>query len=163
MKHHLQLILILVLFAQNSFAAKSVWDGKKSDTSWYNENTDEFHINSAAQFKGLADLVSYNQCSFEGKTVYLDCDIDLASHPWTPIGLHNSKPFYGIFDGQNHSITNLYINTDNFEYPDMKDNVGLFGYAVKAIIRNIAVQGLLEVYSGKYIGGIASHLSLIHI
>ena len=161
MKHHLQLILILVLFAQNSFAAKSVWNGKKSDTSWYNENTDEFHINSAAQFKGLADLVSYNQCSFEGKTVYLDCDIDLASHPWTPIGLHNSKPFYGIFDGQNHSITNLYINTDNFEYPDMKDNVGLFGYAVKAIIRNIAVQGLLEVYSGKYIGGIASHASCL--
>ena len=55
------------------------------------------------------------------------------------------------------TITNLLINSNQFEYPDMKDNVGLFGYAVKATIKRVGVQGNLEIYScGKYIGGIAA-------
>ena len=106
----LLLIISNLLFVQHLFAAKSVWDGRSSDTSWYNETSSEYHINSAAQFKGFADLVSYNYCSFEGKIVYLECDVDLDNHPWSPIGLHSGKPFYGIFDGLNHSITNLFID-----------------------------------------------------
>ena len=103
----LLLIISNLLFVQHLFAAKSIWDGRSSDTSWYNDTSSEYHINSAAQFKGFADLVSYNYCSFEGKTIYLECDVDLDNHPWSPIGLHSGKPFYGIFDGLNHSITNL--------------------------------------------------------
>ncbi len=155
------LFISLFLPVQHLNAAKSVWDGKKSDTSWYDENAQEYHITSAAQFKGFADLVSYNNCSFEGKSIYLDCDIDLNNQPWSPIGLHSGKPFSGIFDGQNHYISNLYINSQQFEYPDMKDNVGLFGYAVKATIKNIGVQGNLDIYSGKYIGGIAAFVNNI--
>ena len=159
-------ILLLTLFScllvvQHLHAAKSVWDGKKSDASWYDDNASEYHINSASQFKGFADLVSYNNCTFEGKTIYLDCDIDLSSHPWSPIGLHSGKPFSGIFDGQNHSITNLLINSNQFDYPDMKDNVGLFGYANKAEIKNISVEGTLEIYSGRYIGGVAAYANRI--
>lgn len=150
------LIITNFLFVLQLNAAKSVWDGKMSDTSWYDDNASEYHISSAAQFKGFADLVSYNNCAFEGKTIYLDCDIDLDNHPWSPIGLHSGKPFSGIFDGLNHSITNYYINTNQFEYPDMKDNVGLFGYANKATIKNFSILGTLEIYSGKYIGGVAA-------
>jgi hypothetical protein len=145
----------------STFATTSKWDGKSSDTSWYDESATEYHLSSAAQFRGLADLVSYNNCSFENKTIYLDCDIDLDSHPWSPIGLHSGKPFSGVFDGQSHSITNLLIDTQKFDYPDMKDNVGLFGYAVSATIKQISVQGDIEVYSGKYIGGIAAFIKTI--
>lgn len=160
-KLFLMMFLLNIFFAHHIYAAKSVWDGKSSDTSWYDENASEFHINSAAQFKGFADLVSYNNCTFEGKTVYLDCDIDLDNHYWSPIGLHSGKPFSGIFDGANHNIANLLINTNHFDYPDMKDNVGLFGYANKATIKNISVQGGLEIYSGRYIGGIAAFINRI--
>ena len=157
----LSLIFANILFAQQLYATKSVWDGKSSDASWYDDSSLEYHIKSAAQFKGFADLVSFNQCSFEGKIVYLDCDIDLDNQPWSPIGLHSGKPFYGLFDGQNHSITNFYMNTDQFGYPDMKDNVGLFGYAVQAEIKNISVQGVIDVNTGKYIGGIAASVNKI--
>lgn len=157
MKRFFLLIIISnFLLLQHLCATKSVWDGKRSDTSWYDENATNYHINSAAQFKGFADLVSYNNCSFEGKTIILDCDIDLDNHPWSPIGLHSGKPFSGVFDGQSHSITNLYINSNQFDYPDMKDNIGLFGYAVKAEIKNLSLLGTLEIYSGKYIGGVAA-------
>ena len=156
-KSILLLFVLIIMIAQHVYATKSVWDGQRSDTSWFDETAMEYHINSAAQFKGFADLVSYNNCSFEGKTIILDCDIDLDNHYWSPIGLHSGKPFSGVFDGANHSITNLLINSNQFEYPDMKDNVGLFGYAVKATIKRVGVQGNLEIYScGKYIGGIAA-------
>ena len=160
-----RLILLLCitnfLFMHQLHASKSVWDGRSSDTSWYDENLLEYYINSAAQFRGFADLVSYNNCSFEGKTIYLNCDIDLDNHAWSPIGLHSGKPFSGIFDGLNHSIINLLINSNQLEYPDMKDNVGLFGYAPKAEIRNFSIQGRLEIYNGKYIGGIAAFANRI--
>lgn len=156
-KFVLMVFLVNTFFTLNLHAAKSVWDGKSSDTSWYNENASEYHINSAAQFKGFAELVSFNNCSFEGKTVFLDCDIDLDNHYWYPIGLHYSKPFSGTFDGKNHSISNLLINTNKLDYPDMKDNIGLFGYANKATIKQVSVQGSLEIYgSGQYVGGIAA-------
>lgn len=158
MKRFIFLVLFTnLLFVQYLYATKSIWDGRSSDTSWYDENSSEYHINSAAQFKGFADLVSYNYCSFEAKTVYLDCDIDLDNQPWSPIGLHSSKEFAGSFDGQNHMISNMFIDTDQQGYPDMKDNFGLFGYAHNADIRNVKVQGIINVGSnGKYIGGVAS-------
>ena len=38
----------------------------------------------------------------------------------------------------------------------MKDNVGLFGYAINAEIKNVCIQGFLEIFSGRYIGGVAA-------
>ena len=155
------LIITNLLFVEHLYASKSLWDGRSSDTSWYDENASEYHIMSAAQFKGFADLVSYNYCSFEGKTIYLECDVDLDNHYWSPIGLHSSKPFSGYFDGLNHSITHMLINNEHFDYPDMKDNVGLFGYALNAVIKNLSLQGVLEISSGKYIGGVAAFVNKI--
>ena len=40
---------------------------------------------------------------------------------WTPIG-NSSTYFTGYYDGQNHTISNLYINRSSTDY------VGLFGY-----------------------------------
>lgn len=161
MKKNILLLLLALMLPKYTFAAKSVWDGKKSDTSWYDESATEYHITSASQFRGFADLVSYNNCSFEGKTLFLDCDVDLGNHPWSPIGLHSGKPFSGVFDGQNHSITNLFINSNQFDYPDMKDNIGLFGYAVNAEIKNVCVEGFMEIHSGKYIGGVAAFVKRV--
>lgn len=48
---------------------------------------------------------------FTGVTVKLTADIDLGGAEWIPVGqtgAHGS--FNGIFDGQNHTISNFYIN-----------------------------------------------------
>ncbi|OLA44282.1 MAG: hypothetical protein BHW36_01260, partial [Firmicutes bacterium CAG:24053_14] len=48
--------------------------------------------------------------SFEGKTIYLDNDLDLSGSQWTPIGdgSNHERFFAGTFDGQHHKIMNLY-------------------------------------------------------
>ena len=52
--------------------------GDKADTSWYvHETESEYHIKTAEQLAGIAKLVNEGTVTFEGKTVYLDNDLDL--------------------------------------------------------------------------------------
>ena len=86
--------------------------GDKADTSWYvHETESEYHITTAEQLAGLAQLVNDKTASvsFKGKTIYLDNDLDLSGSQWTPIGNGdtNVRHFAGTFDGQYHKITNL--------------------------------------------------------
>lgn len=80
-----------------------------------------------------------------------DLDMSPACNPalgrsWTPIGNASGKEtwvFYGTFDGDKHSITNLYINSP-------QEKQGLFGQ-VSGVIRNLTVEG---VVTGKESTGI---------
>ena len=89
------------------------WDGT-ADTSWYTDHkTDtEYHFTTAEQLAGLAQLVNDKTASvsFEGKTIYLDNDLDLSGSQWTPIGdgSNHGRFFAGTFNGQHHKIMNLY-------------------------------------------------------
>ena len=87
--------------------------GDKADTSWYvaHETDTEYHITTAEQLAGLAKLVNTENASvsFDGKTIYLDNDLDLAGYEWISIGSEvgtNKKniPWYyrfnGTFDGR---------------------------------------------------------------
>ena len=88
--------------------------GVKANTSWYvgHETDTEYHITTAEQLAGLAKLVNDKTASvsFEGKTIYLDNDLDLSGTQWTPIGNGDNfvRHFAGTFDGQHHKIMNLY-------------------------------------------------------
>ena len=88
------------------------WDGT-ADISWYTDHkTDtEYHITTAEQLAGLAQLVNDKTASvsFEGKTIYLDNDLDLSGSQWTPIGdgSNHRRFFAGTFNGQHHKIMNL--------------------------------------------------------
>lgn len=61
-------------------------------------------------------------------SVKLDCDLDMDDWPLESIGKTAASAFSGSFDGQNHSITNLY----------MKDKY-LFGNIEGADIRNLVL------------------------
>ena len=88
------------------------WDGT-ADTSWYtdHETDTEYHFTTAEQLAGLAQLVNDKTASvsFEGKTIYLDNDLDLSGSQWTPIGdgSNHVRFFAGTFNGQHHKIMNL--------------------------------------------------------
>ncbi len=108
------LTLCFTLLPTAAFAADSTdaWDGT-ADTSWYvHETESEYHITTAEQLAGLAKLVNDKTASvsFEGKTIYLDNDLDLSGTQWTPIGNGDNfvRHFAGTFDGQHHKIMNLY-------------------------------------------------------
>lgn len=108
------LALCFTLLPTAAFAADSTdaWDGT-ADTSWYtdHEADTEYRITTAEQLAGLAQLVNNKTASvsFEGKTIYLDNDLDLSGYQWTPIGNGSNfgRYFAGTFDGQYHKIMNL--------------------------------------------------------
>ena len=77
----LALCLVMALVPMTAFAeGTSVdnWDGT-ADTSWYTSAPDasEYHISTAEQLAGLAQLVNDKTASvsFEGKTIYLDLSL----------------------------------------------------------------------------------------
>ena len=99
--------------------------------------------------------------NFVGKTdVYfsLEADIDMTqwiaennpSQGWLPIGNNNSG-FRGKFNGNGHTISNLWINRPNTDY------IGLFGYiSTGADIQNLKLEN--ADYAGKdYVGGFVGY------
>ena len=122
--------------------------GEKANTSWYNENESVFHITTAEQLAGIATLVNAGTVTFEGKTIYLDNNIDLAGIEWISIGtgrggLSNDKPycFCGTFDGQDHVISNLYSHDSLLEDDNNRNlyRTGLFGNVNGGEIKNLGI------------------------
>lgn len=125
-------LLFLFTFFPIIGNAQDYWDGESSDKSWYNESQDKLYINSAAQLKGFADLVNEDNIDFTGKTVILNKDINLNSYQWIPIGISFDNKLRGNFDGNNHTISNLYISIKYLKESTLTNNirygcVGLFG------------------------------------
>lgn len=68
---------------------------------------------------------------------------------WQPIGT-NGAPFTGTFEGNGHTISNLYINRGGTMY------VGLFGALSGNTVQNLALDGALMSVTGKsYVGALA--------
>lgn len=122
-------VLLLTILSGMAHTADAT-DGSTGtpDTSWYNTTDMSFKISTADELAGLSVIVCdvsagyHITDNFYGKTITLMSDIDLSSYAnWQPIGLTNMYPFRGTFDGNNHVIKNLNINSSD-RY------CGLFGY-----------------------------------
>ena len=125
--------------------------GDKADTSWYTSapGASEYHISTAEQLAGLAQLVNTapGTTNFAGKTFYLDNDIDLSGHEWISIGtvLGGDYPEYsfcGVFDGQGHVISNLYSHESDIKGADKTHNLlrnALFGSVHNGEVKNLGV------------------------
>lgn len=92
--------------------------------------TVSLEIGTAKDLVKFAD--DYNNNIYKGKTldVKITDDIDLSGIEWEPIGYDNNHPFEGVFDGQNHVISNMTITKPacDKEYPNNQRYYGLFGY-----------------------------------
>lgn len=144
----LALCLVVVLAPMTAFAAETTdsWDGT-ADTSWYDENETEFHLQTAEQLAGMAKLVNDKTANFKDKTVYLDNDLDLSGHEWISIGDGANTAwgsFQGIFDGQSHVVYNLYSHEGlKSENKDNKNNLyrnGLFGAIYNATVQKLGIE-----------------------
>ncbi len=126
-------------------------------------STNPYQIETYQQLLEFAALVNGGQTSI---CAVLTADIDtendiiingygeLINTPekhWTPIGNSYSNRYTGTFDGQDHTISRLYVNDNN------KDLVGLFGYLGEGgIIRNVGVE--TSYFNGKdNVGGVCGH------
>ena len=94
--------------------------------------------------KWFANEVNTNKNAFSGKTVKLAADINLAGIDWEPIGQTGSTTFNGVFDGQNHTISNLTVNSESETGAHYSS--GLFGWveshtAGHGHIKNVKIAG----------------------
>ena len=119
-----------------------------------------YAIANAAQLYWFADTVNAGFTSAKGVLVadivvndsVLTEDGSLNGTPefaWTPMG-SSSSYFTGTFDGNNHTISGLYIDNAGAQY------VGLFGYISGGYVKNL---GIVDSYiSGyQYVGAISGY------
>ena len=124
-------------------------------------NDNIIEIGTKEELEAFRDDVNSGN-SYEGKVVLLTSDITL-SEEWEPIGFMDkdtdaknpetgdNKPFKGIFDGGNHIIKNLNINSTDNKYN------GLFSFVVDGTIRNITIGENSEI-SGSNGAGVVGYL-----
>lgn len=109
------------------------------------ESAGAYVVYSADYLAALATNVN-NGINYAGKTVILANDIDLENAAWTPIGgvtvcgynEKNGEPIYygfsGVFDGNEHTVSNLNVNSETF--------AGLFGYILNSGNSSAAIKNL---------------------
>ena len=104
----------------------------------YTTTTGTVNIFRAAQLRSLRNNVNGGD-TYEGSTINIQSDINLANEEWTPIG-NLSQPFKGTVAGNNHSISNFKITAKpSGELLTMGGGAGLFGIARNAEFRGIKI------------------------
>lgn len=161
---HRTILLVATLIAAVGIAKADTWDGSIS-TAWY-ENGEPYEIHSAADLAGLAQLVNGIRSSswpwgmeyvdFAGKTITLMTDIDLGANgasglEWPMIGDGDDNPFRGTFNGNGHTISNVFVD-NTYDGAVHYDRVaGIFGYN-GGTIRNLTVSNGYFIADGGAVG-----------
>ncbi len=72
---------------------------------------------------------------------------------WKPIGDTETNSFQGIFDGKEHSLSNIYISNNT-----ASASVGLFGVLKNANINNLKITGTMESSVSANMGSIVGRI-----
>jgi len=117
---------------------------------------DPFLINNIDDLKLFRNLVN-SGTRYNGQYVKLTADIDLNDEEWTPIGDRNvdQGSFLGTFDGDNHTISNLWISEWTKTGAGFFSEVGLQTEYVSGTVRNLTFNNVTIVSSQSYVGVIA--------
>ena len=125
-------------------------------TVYYNPNTDSYSNTAAGSgtqedpylIYSVKDLKDFaNECNACTEFKIMTCamlmaDIDLQGENWKPIGLcgvNGDHMYAGVFDGNGHTIKNLYCHTDEGE--GFGDIAGFFGWTEGwGVIKNVIFQ-----------------------
>ena len=194
----LLLVMAILMPYEGAWAATNVTTSRPVQGDGSSSNP--FQISNAKELAWFRDWVNgtYTVSGSESATTHLNAcakltaDIDLKDFcyaadasqnleelSWVPIGKNIERNYKGTFDGNNKTITNLYINatqkfmglfgcTDQstiknltFEYANVtntQDIIGiLVGYANTSTLQNIKISETCQI-RGNYTGGIAGIL-----
>lgn len=148
----------------------TIWDGKYPSSeaeakAWMGEPTSApgatpatYTISTAKQLAGMAYYYQANM--IEKATFELAADIDLAEHPWRPLGLfenqNTTRSFKGTFNGHGHTIKGMNV-TGNYD-------CGGFMAICAGTVKNLIVEGKVNSSISNAIlnvecGGIAGEVS----
>lgn len=160
-KNILTLFAVIIGLAANIGLLHAETDNWSTHAEEVAPSGNTYTITSAGELAWIASQVNGESGnSFEGKTIILNNDIDLAAHEWTPIGNSFEKGFKGTFDGNGKTISNMKISiTSNNEQEKVIG--GLFGYILNnAVVKNVTIAGTssIELSGNKeaFAGGIVA-------
>ena len=94
-----------------------------AELAWFRDHVNEDYANAKASAKLIADIDLSEFCHAANASENIN------QKSWEPIGNH-TKIYKGTFDGNNKTITNLYIN-------NIQEYMGLFGYISQSTIKNL--------------------------
>jgi len=130
---------------------------------------DPYQIDSAYKLRLLAEIINDEDLNPDFKYCYYKQteDIDLKGKPFTPIGvfygadgtkLSQNALFAGSYDGNFHSISNLYIDY-NKKYCGLFGEFGQSGHDNSNVkLKNLSVSGIIRSDSD-FVGGVIGELS----
>ena len=146
------------------------------ELKWFRDEVNRGRNNICAKIADNVEVIDMSTVCHAA-----DKSQNLEEKSWVPIGNNNNNKYQGTFDGNNKTITNLYINASQL-------NVGLFGYTNEGTIKNltfeyanvtntnnyagvlvgkafwgstlqnIKISNTCQIKGGKYTGGIAGYL-----
>lgn len=145
-----------ITLPQTILEIQTAWDGETitepaqdSDGIYLITNPDELiwyqqkaALNSSARL--MADIRINEEVSAENAE---------NQYNWAPIGTNSSKAYTGDFDGNNHTISGLYISAN-------ANNIGVFGFAGNgASIHNLTVSdSIIIAENSNYVGAVTGDL-----
>ena len=141
-KRFLALLLVLTLLVGLMPAALAADTLSGSGTE-----DDPYLLATAADLKAFRDMANAEASSKLCAT--LTADIDLGGEDWKPFeGPTLGGAYAGTFDGANHTIKGLSVNSTSSK------GVGLFGTVCGATIKNLKVEGNVSASNSFFVGGI---------
>ena len=182
------LLLVMAILMPYGGAWAQTWpskgDGKvgnpyiittAEELKWFRDEVDRGRNNICAKIADNVEVIDMSTVCHAA-----DKSQNLEEKSWVPIGDINNK-YQGTFDGNNKTITNLYINasqnymglfgyTDEgtiknltFEYANVTKTNNYAGVLVGKAFRgstlqNIKISNTCQIKGGKYTGGIAGYL-----
>lgn len=147
-------VTYLLLFSFGGKNASAALSLSGSGTS-----TNPYKISSPADLKNFRDYVN-NGNTMSGQYIELTCDIDMNNEPFICIGYtrtgNNSKnySFNGIFDGKNHVLQNLTLQSSTGDQYSGFPNGGLFANTINATIKNLFLKNVNAYDFGWYSGAL---------
>ena len=147
-----KILLVMVLGAMALVRAGAVditdpnliWDGSTIEDFYADPEKMVIYIYTPGQFMGLHDKWDNYEPDghhgYDNWTIYLMNDIDLNNNNIQPltIGWTSSHRFAGRFDGQGHTIKNVYIGGE-------EDDRGLFGWMCGGDVVNLRLENVTIV------------------
>ncbi len=146
---------------------KLIWDNTIADSIPVFKDTKTIYIYTPHQFIALHDKWEQfkdGKKGYKGWTIYLMNDIDLNNYNIQPltIGWYDGHRFAGNFDGQGHTIKNIYIG-------GKEDDRALFGWIDNGRIENLRLENVTIVagdggneHVGALCGKMENHSTISH-
>ena len=145
MKRLLVNLFVTLLFCSVTIPLSAQFSGSGSGTA-----DDPYRIYNAVQLNQVRNFLNEEDVYFS-----LEADIDMTdwiaeNNPmqgWQPIGNSYSAAFKGVFNGNGHTISNLWINRPDTDY------IGLFGYVSDGNVYDLNLTNS-NIEGGSSVGGI---------